>query len=134
MENVNDIPMPLALLCCDTIITDAATAKKTLVGIFNSVKVSRFPHIIPQFFVFASITNAEGEIPISVRLCSSDGTEVFNLPGKLPCKTLLDSPEMVFQIQNLPIREEGVYCLELLAAGNVVAARNITVKLVPLSK
>lgn len=124
-----ETPSALALILCDTIITDAATGKKTLVGIFNSIKVARFPHVIPQFFVFASLTNATGEVPVAIRLTAASGEEIFNLNGKLPFKTPLDAPEMVFHIQNLPIRAEGVYDLELIANSVSIASRTLTIKL-----
>ena len=46
-DNVNSA-IPLALLVCDTVITDAMTGKKTLVGIFNALGATKFPHIIPN--------------------------------------------------------------------------------------
>ena len=43
MQETNDTLSALALICCDTVITDVPTGKKTLVGLFNSIKVARFP-------------------------------------------------------------------------------------------
>ena len=133
MQETHDTLSALALICCDTVITDAPTGKKTLVGLFNSIKVARFPYIIGQFFIFASVTNGMGEVPVSVRLSASDGRELFNLKGSLHCKTPLDAPEVVFQIQNMPFTEEGVFDLELIANERIIASRTLTVNLARIS-
>lgn len=130
MEDITNSPSALALLMCDTVITDAATGKKTLVGVFNSMKVGRLPHVIPQFFVFASITNVRGEIPVNVRLTSVAGDEIFNLSGKVKCSNELASPEMIFHIQNLPMKTTGLFSLELFSGSNFLASRTFSVDLI----
>ena len=106
--------MVLSLLVCDTVITDAQSGKKTLVGLFNSVGAVRYPYIIPRFFIFASVTNGNGVLNFSVRLKVGNGDTVFDLPGKIPFNTPLDTPEMVFDIQNLVIKAPGTYELQLM--------------------
>ena len=126
MKDNFETPVALALVACDTIITDAQTGKKTLVGLFNSVGASNFPHVIPQFFVFASMTNAEGETEIRVRLQAGNGDAVCDMPGKVNIPTPLDAPEFIFNVQNLQIPAPGTYELQLVANDIPVASRLLT--------
>lgn len=121
-------PIPLALLTCDNIITDLRTRKKSLIGLFNSVGASAYPYLMREFFVFVSMTNCEGETDISIKLQAADGDVVFNLPGKIPAQNLLESPEVIFNIQNLVIKAPGSYELILTAGGVQIASRMLTFK------
>ena len=121
-----ETPMVLSLLVCDTVITDAQSGKKTLVGLFNSVGAVRYPYIIPRFFIFASITNGNGVLNFSVRLKAGNGDTVFDLPGKIPFNTPLDTLEMVFDIQNLVIKAPGTYELQLMYNDVPIASRILT--------
>lgn len=126
MNDSFETPLALAFIACDTIITDAQTGKKSLIGIFNSAGAARFPHILPQFFIFASMTNGNGDTEVRVQLSAADNSEIFNLKGRIPFKTPLDCPEMIFGIQNLVIKAPGTYELRLLANDVLVASRLLT--------
>lgn len=122
---------PLALLVCDTVITDAMTGKKTLVGIFNSIAAPKFPHVIPQMFVFASLTNLEGETEVKIKLIAGNNDVLFELPAKVPFKTPLDTPELFFNLQNFPIKSPGTFELQLLAKDEIIASRLLIVRELP---
>lgn len=57
----NPIPSVLAVLLCDTVITDAATGRKTLVGLFDTLFASAFPVVVPAFTLFAKLTDMSGK-------------------------------------------------------------------------
>lgn len=122
---------PLALLVCDTVITDAMTGKKTLVGIFNSIAAPKFPHVIPQMFVFASLTNLECETEVKIKLIAGNDDVLFELPAKVPFKTPLDTPELFFNLQNFPIKSPGTFELQLLAKDEIIASRLLIVRELP---
>ena len=67
-------PICQALVVCDQIITDAATGKKTLVGIFNNLGASQFPCVHPRFCVYVALTNGHGEYTVELRLVHEGGT------------------------------------------------------------
>lgn len=127
MNDNSNSATPLALLLCDTVITDAMTGKKTLVGIFNSIGATKFPHIVPQINVFASLTNLEGETEVKIRLIAGNNNVVFDLPAKVPFKNPLDAPELVFNLQNLKFPSPGAFELQLLAGEKVAASRLLVV-------
>ncbi len=118
--------MCLAFLACDTVITDIHTGKKSLIGIFNSGASPKFPHAIPQFSIFASLTNGNGEAQLKVLLNAANFEKVFELNGKLNFANPLETPEIVFGIRNLIIKSPGVYELQLLVNDVLVASRTLT--------
>lgn len=126
-DNINSA-IPLALLVCDTVITDAMTGKKTLVGIFNSMAAAKFPHFVPQMHVFVSLTNLESETEVKIKMIAGNDDTVFELPAKVPFKNPLDTPEIIFNLQNLRVNAPGTYELQLLANGKTIASRLIEIK------
>ncbi len=126
-ENLNSA-IPLALLVCDTVITDAMTGKKTLVGIFNSIGATKFPHVIPNVSIVASLTNLETETEVKIKLIAGNDDVVFELPAKVPFKNPFDTPELIFNLQNLVIKTTGTYELQLIAKDEVIASRLIIIK------
>ena len=119
-------PMVLSLLVCDTVITDAQSGKKSLIGLFNSIGAVRYPYLLPRFFIFVSLTNGNGDVEFKVRLQAGNGDTVFDLPGKVPFKTPLAAPEIVFDIQNLVIKSTGTYELQIICDDVPIASRLIT--------
>ncbi len=126
-ENI-DNPIPLALLVCDTVITDAMTGKKTLVGIFNAIGANKFPHVIPSMNIFASLTNLEGEVEVKIKMIAGNDDVVFELPAKVPFKNPFETPELFFNLQNFRVNAPGTYELQLIAKNQVIATRLLIFK------
>lgn len=121
-DNIND-PISLGLLVCDTVITDAMTGKKTLVGIWNSLGATKFPHIIPNMNIFASLTNLEGENEVKIKMIAGNDNVVFELPAKVPFKNPFETPELFFNLQNFRVAAPGTYELQLIVNNEVIASR-----------
>ncbi|MEK6712230.1 MAG: hypothetical protein AABZ64_16805 [Nitrospinota bacterium] len=62
-------PMPvlLAMLVCEQVITDKDTDKKSLIGIFDRLHVRTFPVPFPMT-VFARITDGKGKYEMKLEL------------------------------------------------------------------
>ena len=56
------IPYAKALYLCDGHI-GSANQKADLVGIFNSIRASSFPHTQRQFVIFAQLIGGFGQVP-----------------------------------------------------------------------
>ncbi|HVN77642.1 MAG TPA: hypothetical protein VMW38_01460 [Terriglobia bacterium] len=54
------VPSLISLLLCDQVIVDARTAKKTLVGLFDSINLIEFPSQLGGFTLFARLADMEG--------------------------------------------------------------------------
>jgi hypothetical protein len=59
-------PIPMAFLICDQVISDEATKKKTLVGIFDRIWVAQFPTNHHPIAVYARFYDAEGTFEVRV--------------------------------------------------------------------
>jgi hypothetical protein len=62
------IPSVLAILLCDTCITDAATSKKTLIGLFDRFLYTELPITPPGFTLYAKLTDMDGQYAMRIDL------------------------------------------------------------------
>lgn len=97
MAEDNPIPTLLTFLICESVIHDAETQKKTLVGIFDRLLSVSTPVGIAGLGVYAKLVEGSGEYTFKVRL--------VNLKDESP---LLDiSVPATWQLSELPL-EFGV--------------------------
>lgn len=113
------IPSVNSILLCDRIINEEGTNKKTLVGVFDSVRTKQLPAAIVAA-VYARITDAEGSYEFMIRvvhLKSNEkileaGTPIVQIPNRLGYY------ELALQIPvPIPLPSGGAYELSLLANG-----------------
>lgn len=70
MSEGNPIPTLLAFLICESVIHDAETQKKTLVGIFDRLLSAGVPVGISGLGVYAKLVEGSGEYTFKIRLVS----------------------------------------------------------------
>lgn len=68
MANTSPIPTLLAFIICDTVIHDAATQKKTLVGVFDRVQSASAPLRINSLGLYAKMVEGSGQYTMRVRM------------------------------------------------------------------
>ena len=116
------IPVAKALYLCDGHI-GFANQKTDLVGIFNTIRPKKYPHVHKHFVIFAQFIAGLGRVPfyLDVRfaptgqLMHTTSTQILNFPhrGKLV--------QMAYSMQNCPFRRPGTYLVELFCAGQWIA-------------
>lgn len=111
------IPSLLAILMCDQVIIDAATSKKTLVGLFDHIGASQFPAMQPVGF-YARLTDLEGEYTFVIRVVNlTDGEkrvgELRTPPIKQPDR--LAFLELALNLPPVPFPQPGQYEFQLYA-------------------
>jgi len=123
-------PSVKALLICDQIIHEHGTNKKSLIGIFQDIHLTAFPHSYPRIAVYANLTDAHGKYVLELRLVSSADTTVLG-SAKTP-EVQIDNPlrtcEFALQIQNLVFRHAGVYEFQVFANDELIATKAFNVK------
>ncbi len=123
-----------AILICDQIIHESVTNKKSLIGIFEDIHISAFPHSYPRIAVYVNLTDAHGKYVLELRLVSSADNSVIG-SGKTP-EVQIDSPlrtcEFALQIQNLVFRNPGFYEFQVFANAELIATKAFNVKRVKL--
>jgi len=110
--------MGIALVLCDSIITDAKTAKNSLIGLFNNINVNSLPAVNPRFCVFAQLTGGQGKQTIDVH-CQSlqDEGMIFQTAGEVEFQNPNQVIEIQFELLNLTFPYDGMYTVELQADG-----------------
>lgn len=108
-------PYALALIVCDQIYKDAATGKKSLLGMYSAITADSFPAVHPTTAVFIALTDGHGEVPIKLRLIDVDEERepVFEIKGRAN----FSDPRMVVELslQTPPFQfpAPGEYRLQL---------------------
>ena len=123
-------PEVKAFLLCDYVLHEAGTNKKSLIGIFEDIHITAFPHSYPRIAVYVNLNDAHGKYVLELRLVSSADNSVIG-SGKTP-EVQIDNPlrtcEFALQIQNLIFRQPGVYEFQVFANGDLVATKAFNVK------
>src|SRR5690242_10792688 len=104
------VPTLLALLLCDSVIQDAQTTKKSLIGIFTELNALGFPTVM-NVSVFARLTDAEGRYRFRIDVVNlNENKALVSLPtSDLQAADQLTFLELVMQIQGLIIPSPGKY-------------------------
>lgn len=76
-EPTASVPTVVAMLLCDQIITEVGTSKKTLVGVFDRCFLPEFPFKLPGFWVYARLTDAEGDYTFKLRFIYLDEEQLL---------------------------------------------------------
>lgn len=123
-------PNVKAILICDQIIHEFGTNKKSLIGIFEDIHITAFPHTYPRIAVYVNLTDAHGKYVVELRLVNSADNTVIG-SGQTP-EVQIDNPlrtcEFALQIQNLIFRNPGVYEFQVSANGDLIATKAFNVK------
>jgi len=119
---VNIIPVVKALYLCDGHI-GFPNQKTDLVGIFNSIRPKKYPHIQKQFVIFAQLISGLGQVPffLDVRyaatgqLVHTTNTQLLHFPHR---DKLV---QLAYTMRDCPFHQSGRYLVELFCDGQWVA-------------
>jgi hypothetical protein len=120
-------PVFVALLMADRVVTED-NQKKGIIGTFTRFTVHQFPAMFPPWYIYAAVTNIEGEHSFTVNLVSDKSQQVvFSAAGKID----VDSPkrvvELVIPVTNALFPEEGAYSVLFFINGQQIGARVLEV-------
>jgi len=129
MTDTNRRPVVKAFLVCDTIIHDAQTNKRSLIGVFHDLGSTQFPAVHPNLWIYANLTDAKGKYDFEFRLL--DVTRNALVGGAKPPPIEIGDPrqtaEFSAQLRNLTLPAAGVYEFHLLANNELIATKAIRV-------
>jgi hypothetical protein len=77
--------------------------------------------------VMVSITNATGEIPITLIMRAPSGREVMKVEGAIPMQDPLAVIDIVFELNGVPIEELGTYMVDILSGSHYMGGRRFQV-------
>jgi hypothetical protein len=116
------IPVAKALYLCDGHI-GLPNHKTDLMGIFNSIRPSKYPHVQKHFVIFAQLISGLGQVPffIDVRfgstgqLVHTTNRHILSFPRR---DTVV---QLAYTMQGCPFPQPGVYLVELFCDSQWVA-------------
>lgn len=124
-------PLCVALILCSEVVEDSRTGNKTLVSLFNGILTPQLPAVHPRLCVMASLTSGSGAWQWSFRITAPSGKQIMKMEDTAAFTDPLAVHDIVVEVRNLPIEEEGVYFVDLLLAGEQAISRRFTVQITP---
>jgi len=121
-------PVPVALIVCDNVYKESR-GKTALIGLFNRITVSRFPTRHSRICVYAAVTSVRPTDTYKVEFVHSETDEpAFAAEGPPPGKIdPVGICEFTFTIDNLVLKEPGLYYVRFWGNGYPLMERPITV-------
>ncbi|MFH0910671.1 MAG: hypothetical protein V1918_04075 [Planctomycetota bacterium] len=127
MSERSALPIASAVLLADSIITEAGTNKKTLVGLFSAFFVPSVPFQRELHF-YIELTDAGGEYDFLLEILHLESSSVV-AGGRLEHVVARDRLTSIEMVIHLPVRfpDFGTYELRLSYKGRVFASRTFRV-------
>ena len=123
-------PCKEAMLVCDSIITEAATNKKSLIGIFEEITCGKLPFRHDSLSVYVKFTGALGDYEFKLELIDLHTNETIgrgSMRGPISIKDKLASFELVFNLRGLMFKHAGKFEFRIYANEDVFATKTFTV-------
>ncbi len=116
-----------ALLFADRVITEN-NGKKGIIGVFSNFNFKQFPAKVPQWFIYAAVTNLQGKHEFSVNLVRDESQHVLlPIAGEMNVQESGKEVEMIFPITNLTFQKPGRHTLTFNIDGLQIASRILRV-------
>ena len=122
-------PTIIALVICDNIYTEPS-GKTALVGLFNSVQASEFPHRHGRLAVFVSVTGLRSQAECKLEIVHGETDQVVvTAKGSFPEQVgPVDVVDMEFILGNLVFPESGTYYIRFWGNDHLLAMRPFSVR------
>jgi hypothetical protein len=131
-------PSCLALLICDSVVSDRATGKISILGTFSDVLTDGLPVLVPHLTVYAELTNGHGETTVVLRLSRAKPQRVEGTDDVLgqtlaawELRIAFDNPTRIYSLHvtatNLYLLEFGSYRFSVEVDGASIMERSFLV-------
>jgi len=125
------IPSVVAMLICEQIITEQATNKKSLIGVFETFGSLAFPGVVNRIAIYAKLVDAQGKYQFKFRFVSlKDETLIAEIGLEAEIKDSAHCAELALNVQNFPMPEPGKYEFQLYV-GDIYLSR-VTIEAIQL--
>jgi hypothetical protein len=114
---------------CDYVIHEQHTNKKSCIGIFHRIQGGSFPCRHGQLSIYANLMEAEGKYVFELLLVNLKDGKVLGSGAtpELEVPSRLHASEIAFQLQNIVFPNPGKYEFRLIANGELIGQKEITV-------
>ena len=104
-------PVVKAFLVCDTVIHDAQTGKKSIIGVFHELRAHRFPAVHPVLWIYANLTDSHGRYAFQIRFLDVGRNQVLGHgdPPPIDIPGPLQTTELAAQLRNVALPGPGTF-------------------------
>ena len=116
------LPFAKSIYLCDGCIGYPG-GKTDIMGLFNSVRPSAYPHTLSTFVVFAQLTGGLGRVPCYVDIQYPAASQLVRTTylKMLPFPHRKSVVQLAFTIQDCVFNRPGVYLVELYCDAQLIA-------------
>src|SRR5436190_2156766 len=115
MDTPPPVPSVLAMLLCDSVIIDAQTQKKSLIGIFDNFNAVTYP-AGANIAVYVKLADAEGAYKFKIRVVHlKDERLIGEVSADGNVQTQLEPVEVAVYLLGFAVPEPGKYEFQLYA-------------------
>lgn len=125
-------PQAYAMLLCQRVIREDGTGLISLISIFETITARQLPLTIPSIFVFAKLTDAQGEYVFKLEVVRRNDDKMI-AEAPMPPITVEDpiaSGELIFELGGLTFTESGYYDFRLWANGVFITSQSMLIVVV----
>jgi len=127
---MKQLPVAVGLLVCEKLIIEKGTDNVTLVNCFNERRVRQFPSEPLSFVLYAILANGLGDIALTIAVQSlEDYEDVKRFTKVFRFTDPLGEFRCTVNLRDIVFPAAGAYQVGLLADGEFVAHKRITIKL-----
>lgn len=125
-------PQAHAMLLCQRVIKEEGSGLISLISIFETVAADQLPLTIPSLFVFAKLTDAQGEYVFKLEIVRRNDEKVIAEAPLTPVtvEDPLAIAEVILEWSGLTFAEAGHYDFRLWANGQFITSKSILVAVV----
>lgn len=123
-----------AMLICDSVIIEAGTNKKSLIGIFENINVFKFPCVHHFLAVYVKITKAKGSYRFRLELVDLKRDVIIGkkeIPQPININNPLDTHEFIFNLSGLKFESAGKYEFRIFANDEIFGQKTFLVRKTP---
>ena len=125
------IPSVLVFLLCDQVIQEMGTNKKSLIGLFDRAWAAQFPAAWGPFWIFAKMTDGEGEYKFRVEVVKPETEKIVGRVDT-PAAQIADrltGIDLALRIPVITFEEPGIYEFNLSSNDVWIARTALNVQL-----
>ena len=122
-------PILKAMLLCDQTLLEEGTRKRSLIGLFDRIKVSQFPSTHPSMSVYVQFREIEGTFSFSLELYDLTEGRIMNRSVIKDFKVESKSRdcELVFNLLSVRVEHPGEYEFRIFVNDMVFGQKSFSV-------
>lgn len=121
-------PQLKAIITCDYVITEANSNKRSLIGIFDRIYITRFPGTYFPIWLYVAFSEALGDYNIRVEFRDLEQNKVLGearSSNPLHCTRRDRINEVIFRFPPTPFPHEGDYEMVVYANDQILGQKKI---------